>query len=64
MLCDCNFGSTSGWSDGKRQGFFRFTIDPEISVDKIPFTLTIEGDINGIITDLGADTFVIPVKRQ
>jgi len=60
----CNFGSTSGWSGGKRQGFFRFTIDPEISVDKIPFTLTIEGDINGITTDLGADTFVIPVKRQ
>jgi len=59
-----NFGSTSSWSGGKRQGFFRFTIDPKISADKIPFTLSIEGDINNTTTDLGIDTFVIPVKRQ
>jgi hypothetical protein len=53
-------------SRAKKQGTYRFTIDTDIKVDKIPFQLEIDGDISydGInFSNLGVDTFVIPVKR-
>jgi len=48
----------------KKQGKYRFTIKSGIEVNKILFKLNIEGEINGDNTDLGTDTFVIPIKRQ
>jgi hypothetical protein len=56
------YGSMSNSS--KKQGKYRFTIDKGIEVNKILFNLNIEGEIDGDNTDLGTDTFVIPVKRQ
>ncbi|MDQ1327537.1 MAG: hypothetical protein QG641_820, partial [Candidatus Poribacteria bacterium] len=61
---EVNYDRTSNWSSKKKTGKFRFTIESGIEVSKILFNLTIEGEIDGETTDLGIDTFVLPIKRQ
>ncbi|MDQ1318699.1 MAG: hypothetical protein QG588_2361, partial [Candidatus Poribacteria bacterium] len=61
---EVNYDRTSNWSSKKKTGKFRFTIESGIEVSKILFNLTIEGEIDGETTNLGIDTFVLPIKRQ
>ncbi len=58
---EANYGTMTPGRQTSRT--FRFKIDKEIEVDRIPFELYISGKINNVNTDLGYDTFIIPIKK-
>ncbi len=58
---EANYGTMTPQRQTSRT--FRFKIDKDIEVDIIPFELYISGKINNINTDLGYDTFIVPIKK-